>query len=249
VPPRGRGPPIEGYRSPYDKSTEKASAGYYSVFLTKYQVKAECTAAPHSGMLRFTYDKGGPARIQIDLARRVGGTSTLQEVHVVDDHSIEGWMQCTPEGGGWGDGDGHVSYTVYFHAEFSKPLKDYGVWSAAIPDNWTRKREDVESVRYQQCIAAATVTRGARTQQGKHLGFFTGVRYPAGRTGDHESRHLVRGHRGRPQQPSQRDPRLGFRRHPPASCRQLVPRPGQDQDHRRHGRRKEQCSIRRSIIR
>jgi predicted alpha-1,2-mannosidase len=170
----GAGVPAEGYRSPYDKSTEKASAGYYSVFLTKYRVKTECTAAPHSGMLRFTYEKGGPARIQIDLARRVGGTSTLQEVHVADDHSIEGWMQCTPEGGGWGDGDGHVSYTVYFRAEFSKPLKDYGTWSAAIPDNWTRKREDVESARYQQCIAAAAVTRGMRTLQGKHLGFFTG---------------------------------------------------------------------------
>jgi predicted alpha-1,2-mannosidase len=169
----GAAAPAGGYRSPYDKSTEKAGAGYYSVFLTKYQVKTECTAAPHSGMLRFTYDKGGPARIQIDLARRVGGTSTLQEVHVVDERSIEGWMQCTPAGGGWGDGDGHVSYTVYFRAEFSKPLKDFGVWSAAIPDNWTRKREDVESGRYQQCIAAAAVTKNVRDLQGKHLGFFT----------------------------------------------------------------------------
>jgi len=164
--------PLEGYRSAYDKASERASAGYYSVFLTKYQVQAECTAAPHSGMLRFTYHRDGPARIQIDLARRVGGTSTLQEVHVVDQHSIEGWMQCTPEGGGWGDGDGHVSYTVYFHAEFSKPLKDHGVWSAAIPDGWTRKREDVGSARYQQCIAAAAVTRGVRDARGKHIGFF-----------------------------------------------------------------------------
>ncbi|HEV2479109.1 MAG TPA: GH92 family glycosyl hydrolase [Puia sp.] len=165
--------PTEGYRSPYDKSSEKASAGYYSVFLSKYQVTTECTAAPHSGMLRFTWRKGGRSRIQIDLARRVGGTSTLQYVHVVDDHTIEGWMQCTPEGGGWGDGAGNVYYTVYFHAEFSIPLKDYGVWSANIPDGWTRKREDVESARYQQCIAAATVTRGHRDAQGKHLGFFT----------------------------------------------------------------------------
>src|SRR5579871_2488753 len=163
----------EGYRSLYDKSSEKASAGYYSVNLTQYHVRTECTAAPHSGMLRFTYRAGGPARIQIDLARRVGGTSTLQEVHVVDDHSIEGWMQCTPEGGGWGDGEGHVSYTIYFHAEFSKPLKDYGVWSAAIPEGWTRKREDVGSARYQQCIADAAVMRGVRDLKGKHLGFFT----------------------------------------------------------------------------
>src|SRR5258708_2191515 len=115
--------PVEGYRSAYDKTSEKASAGYYSVFLSKYQVRTECTASPHSGMLRFIYQQGGLARIQIDLARRVGGTSTLQEVHVVDEHSIEGWMQCTPEGGGWGDGYGHGSYTGYFHAEFSKPLK------------------------------------------------------------------------------------------------------------------------------
>jgi len=165
--------PTDGYRSPYDKASEKASAGYYAVSLTKYHVRTECTAAPHSGMLRFTYQQGGLARIQIDLARRVGGTSTLQEVHVVDDHSIEGWMQCTPEGGGWGDGAGQVSYTVYFHAEFSEPLRSYGVWSAPIPDAWTRKREDVESARYQQCIAAAAVTRGTRDLQGKHLGFFT----------------------------------------------------------------------------
>ena len=165
--------PVDGYRSPYDKPTEKASAGYYSAVLTKYQVKAECTAAPHSGMLRFTYRKGGLSRIQIDLARRVGGTSTLQYVRVVDDHSIEGWMQCTPEGGGWGDGAGNVYYTVYFHTEFSKKLEDYGVWSADIPDGWTRKREDVESARYQERIAAATVTKNVREKQGKHLGFFT----------------------------------------------------------------------------
>src|SRR6187402_1158040 len=44
----------EGYRSGYDKSTEQASAGYYKVKLTKYDVLAELTAAPHSGIMRFT---------------------------------------------------------------------------------------------------------------------------------------------------------------------------------------------------
>ena len=165
--------PAEGYRCVYDKKSEKASAGYYGVLLSKYKVFAECTAAPHCGMLRFTYKDGGVGRIQIDLARRVGGTSTLQSVRVVDEHAIEGWMQCTPEGGGWGDGAGNVYYTVYFHAEFSKPLREYGVWSADIPDGWSRKREDVESGRYQQRVAEAMVTRGVRELTGKHLGFFT----------------------------------------------------------------------------
>jgi putative alpha-1,2-mannosidase len=108
---------IEGYRSTYDKQSEKASAGYYSVLLTNYHIKAEMTAAAHSGMLRFSFPKGTDERIQIDLARRVGGTSTLQYVKVVDDHTIEGWIKCTPDGGGWGDGDGHADYTVYFYVQ------------------------------------------------------------------------------------------------------------------------------------
>lgn len=163
----------EGYRSGFDKRSEAAFPGYYKVSLSKYGIKAEMTAAPHSGMMRFSFPAGKQSRIQIDLARRVGGTSTSQYVRVVDDHTIEGWMKCTPDGGGWGNGEGHADYTVFFHAEFSKPLKQYGVWSVDIPDGWTRKREDIESLRYQEKVAAASVTRQVREREGKHLGFFT----------------------------------------------------------------------------
>ena len=62
--------------------------------------------------------------------------------------AIQGWMKCTPDGGGWGNGDGKPNYTVYFYAEFSKPLVKYGVWSANIPDDWKRKRENIESDLY-----------------------------------------------------------------------------------------------------
>jgi predicted alpha-1,2-mannosidase len=165
--------PQGGYRSAYSKSSEKASAGYYSVLLTDHHIKAEMTAAPHSGILRFTFPENRQSRIQIDLARRVGGTSTLQSVKVVDEHTIEGWMKCTPEGGGWGNGDGHADYTVYFYARFSKPLKNFGIWSAAIPEKQSRKRQDVESAAYQQIVANAVVSKGITAKQGKHLGFFT----------------------------------------------------------------------------
>jgi predicted alpha-1,2-mannosidase len=166
----------EGYRSSFAKSSEHASPGYYKVFLSKCRVKAEMTAAPHSGLLRFTFPSGDHSRIQIDLARRVGGTSTSQYIKIVDDHTITGWMKCTPDGGGWGNGEGHADYTVYFYAQFSKPLKKYGVWNADIPDGWTRKREDIESDRYRERIAAAA-TSGVKMQpteqEGRHLGFFT----------------------------------------------------------------------------
>jgi predicted alpha-1,2-mannosidase len=167
------GAKLPGYRSGYNKQSEKATAGYYSVQLTDNNIKAELTAAPHSGIMRFTFPASLQARIQIDLARRVGGTSTLQYVRVINKHTIEGWMQCTPDGGGWGDGEGNANYIVYFYAKFSKPLKNYGVWSATIPDTANRHREAVESDYYQQRIAEAAVLQGVKEKRGKHLGFFT----------------------------------------------------------------------------
>lgn len=164
--------PENGYRSYYDKNSEKASAGYYSVQLTDYNIRVEATAAPHSGMLRFTMPQNERSRIQIDLARRVGGTSSLQYVEVVNDHTIEGWMKCTPDGGGWGNGEGNADYTVYFYAQFSKPFKDYGIWSADIPEDWPRLREDVVSERYQEQVAKAKILKNDSGEEGRHLGFY-----------------------------------------------------------------------------
>lgn len=165
--------PDTGYRSRYDKKSEYAEAGYYRVFLTDYQIKAEATVAQHSGFLKFTYPEHIQARIQIDLAHRVGGTSTWQEVRVVDDRTIAGKMVCTPDGGGWGNGSGKGDYTVYFYAQFSKPFKDYGVWSVSIPEGQSRKREFVESDAFQKLMSKAEIHRNVRQYAGKHIGFFT----------------------------------------------------------------------------
>ena len=169
-----------GYRSSYEPEKSMASAGYYAAFLKDYGIMAELTAAPHAGMMRFTFPKNKQSRIQIDLARRVGGTSTEQYVRQVDDHSIEGWMKCTPDGGGWGDGEGNANYVVYFRAEFNKPLRETGVWSAAIPDSASRHRENVQSEHYQQWIANAAVEKNTKEKQGKHLGFYTEFASSAG---------------------------------------------------------------------
>lgn len=175
-------PQANGYRSTYDKKSEKASAGYYRVQLTDYGIEAEATAAPHSGILRFHFPAHQQSSIQIDLARRVGGTATRQYIKVVDDHTIQGWMVCAPEGGGWGNGEGKASYTVYFYAQFSKPFQRTGVWSAHIPDTASRKREAIAGKTYQQWITQATVTEGVKEAQGKHLGFYTQFESQAGET-------------------------------------------------------------------
>jgi len=160
-----------GYRSQY--TDEMASAGHYQVLLSDYGIATELTAAPHSGILRFTFPKSDTSRIQIDLARRVGGTSTRQYIRVVDPHTIEGWMYCPPEGGGWGNGEGRADYRVYFHAQFSKPLTNFGMWEAEIPADWTRKLEDIESERYQAMVAQATRHEQLLELEGDHIGFFS----------------------------------------------------------------------------
>ena len=164
---------IKGYRSSYDKATETAKAGYYSVELTDYKIKVESSATPHCGILQFTFPSNEQSRIQIDLARRVGGTSTSQYVKVLDDYTIQGWMKCTPDGGGWGNGEGNSDYTVYYYAQFSKPLSNYGFWSADIPDEWVRKRDEVVSIPYLTRISQAPVIKDKKELEGKHLGFFT----------------------------------------------------------------------------
>lgn len=165
--------PDNGYRSRYSHDREKASAGYYQVMLDDYGVNVELTSAPRAGMIRMTYPASDSSRIQIDLARRIGGTSTEQYIRQVDANTIEGWMDCPSSGGGWGSGDGNVNYKVYFYAQVSKPMTSTGVWSAEIPDSLDRKMHVIFSDDYQQRVKDAVISYNVKEAQGKHLGFFT----------------------------------------------------------------------------
>lgn len=164
---------IKGFRSSYSKEFEKAEAGYYYTELTDYRIKVETSATPHCGIMKFTYPQNKQSRIQIDLARRVGGASRFQYLEVLDEHHIAGYIECTPEEGGWGNGEGNVSYMLYFYGEFSKPLEKYGFWSADIPNGWVRKRDEVQSLKYLQRVAQAKIFHGKKQFSGKHIGFFS----------------------------------------------------------------------------
>lgn len=162
--------PGSGYLS--RKADEVAQAGYYAVTLADYGIRAELTAAPRSGMLRFTFPENEKSRIQLDLARRIGGTAVTESVKVVGDHVVEGMMRCTPEGGGWGNGSGQADYTVYFHAEFSKPIARCGVWEVKIPDGAPRKHQQADA-NFLKAMESAEVTPDCREKEGKHIGFYT----------------------------------------------------------------------------
>ena len=175
---RGRiAKPGEGWRSRFGHESEKAAAGYYAVTLDDYQIRAELTAAPRSGMLRFTFPQAPDSRIQVDLARRIGGTSTRQYVKVVDKNAIAGWMRCPPSGGGWGNGNGKADYTVHFRMEFSQPLEKFGVWSIQIPEGAYAHAGKLisdyfQTDAYYAAVANAQVLPGCTEREGDHLGFY-----------------------------------------------------------------------------
>lgn len=166
--------PETGYRSRYSHDSEVAKAGYYAVTLSDYGIRAELTAARRSGMIRFTFPENDTSRISIDLARRIGGSATEQYVKVVNNTTIEGWMRCTSADGGWGNGDGNVNYTVFFTCEFSRPLKQYGVWNAQLPKEIDCvKLQTLNDPRYISAVKNAAVERGCNEMKGRHIGFFT----------------------------------------------------------------------------
>ena len=166
--------PETGYRSRYSHDTEVAKAGYYAVTLSDYNIRTELTAARRSGMIRFTFPANDTSRISIDLARRIGGAATEQYVKVTGSSTIEGWMRCTPADGGWGNGDGNVSYTVYFSCQFSRPLKSYGMWNATLSKEIKGvKLATLHDKKYIEAVKNASVVRGCNEMKGRHIGFFT----------------------------------------------------------------------------
>lgn len=169
--------PGEGWRSAYRHVGERAEANYYAVSLDDYGIRAEFAAAPRAGIVQVSYPKTDSARIQVNLAHRIGGTSTRQYVRVVGDRAIEGWMQCPSSGGGWGNGSGHVSYTAYFRIEFSMPLERFGVWQIDVPDDAFPIPHGLatsyfQTDQYQALVQQGKVLDGCREREGNHIGFY-----------------------------------------------------------------------------
>lgn len=57
----------DGYRSSFQKNSESATPGYYTVTLDEPGVKAELTATLHTALHRYTYNKADSASVLIDL--------------------------------------------------------------------------------------------------------------------------------------------------------------------------------------
>ena len=119
----------EGWKSSFSHENEVTKAGYYSVFLDRYNIKAETTATTRTGALRFTYPQGEASRVIFNFSRRIGGKADYEEVRLIDNNRVEGRIKCTPKGGGFGHGHGKIEYDLYFVCEFSAPAKSFKFFS------------------------------------------------------------------------------------------------------------------------
>ena len=112
--------PDGGYRSHFDKETEQADPGYYSVFLKDYGIKAEISATERVGFHRYTFPETKEAHLIIDIGHRQGESGTVKDAlaKVVNGNEVEGYVETYPEYAKFCDPGKTVK--MYFVAKFSK---------------------------------------------------------------------------------------------------------------------------------
>lgn len=120
-----------GYRSRFDRADEIATAGYYSVLLKDYSIRAELTATPRVAIQRYTFPAGEDSRILFDIGNRQGESGAVRDAEITftEDGRIEGWVITEPE---------YVrkyqpgaSVPLYFSAVLDKAPVGYGAFNGA----------------------------------------------------------------------------------------------------------------------
>ncbi len=106
-------PPDRSYASAYDKNSEKASPGFYTVYFPDHQIKVELTTTERTAFYRFTFPQTARGVVLLDLGAGEGS------VEIVGDHTVRG--QSGRRGG------------RSFVAEFSQPFKSFGTFRQNIP--------------------------------------------------------------------------------------------------------------------
>ena len=83
--------PNDAFASFYSKKTEVAKAGYYSVMLDDYNIKAELTASERVGMHRYTFPKSKQARVIIDLTEGNSDVTVDTFIKQVNETTFQGY--------------------------------------------------------------------------------------------------------------------------------------------------------------
>ena len=114
--------PENGYRSTFDKKTEFATAGYYSVLLKDYNIQIELTATERVGFQRYTFPQSDASHIILDIGNQLGESGAVKDafISLTNDTTVEGYVITQPEYVKKYQSDADVR--MYFFATLSKPV-------------------------------------------------------------------------------------------------------------------------------
>ncbi|WP_430811997.1 MULTISPECIES: GH92 family glycosyl hydrolase [unclassified Carboxylicivirga] len=101
----------------FDKASEEASPGYYTVHLRNYDVAVELTTTLRVGMHRYQFGKSDERNVMLNLSHVLqsnwGNAITANRCTIIDAQTIEGVQRST----GWAH-----DHLVAYRIEFSEPV-------------------------------------------------------------------------------------------------------------------------------
>ena len=118
------GKPETGYYSLFSHDEEKARAGYYSVRLKRYNIKAELTATERVGFHQYTFPQSDDSKVIIDLETGIGWDNPKETfIQKINDTTITGYRYSK----GWAN-----DQRIFFTAIFSKSIKSFSVFDSTV---------------------------------------------------------------------------------------------------------------------
>ena len=129
-----------GFRSSFKKINEKATPGYYSVLLDKYNIRAELTSTMRVGFHKYTFPASDNAHLIFDSGHLLGeagsysfGGPESKEIYgagieILSPTKLQGYTVAVPGYQVYRPGLEKKSIRVYFAATVSKPADSFGCY-------------------------------------------------------------------------------------------------------------------------
>lgn len=103
------------YGSSFSHNNEKASPGYYQVYLKDYNINVELTATTRAGFHRYTFPESDNPGLFVDLSRTIHNRRLADwKLEAINEYEIQGMKQVH----GWAP-----DRFVFFYAQFSHPFE------------------------------------------------------------------------------------------------------------------------------
>lgn len=124
---------------PFEREAESAACGYYTVTSAATGITCELTATARVGVHRYRFPAGKEAHVLLDVGcvlQGHGGRVAHDDVNGWPPESVGGCVELVSERalagrgdyrGGWGHGE---PYSIYFYAEFDRPIHETRVGRA-----------------------------------------------------------------------------------------------------------------------